>query len=145
MWPLILMLAGNLAMLMACAYALWRGDWPERCSAMMIALAWIGSYLLQDRSRNYDPQYWVAGLDVLLFVAFVVLTLRWRRLWLIVASATQLLTAATHMAFVIDSRIAALGFMTAYYLWSYATLAALVWGSWQAARARAPARNTAET
>ncbi|MBI1406442.1 MAG: hypothetical protein GC145_09985 [Caulobacter sp.] len=136
MWPIILALAGALAMVLACGYAMVKGDRPARWCGMLIALAWVGSFLLQDRQHNQAPQYAVAGLDVLLSLVFLGLTLRFRRLWLVIASASQLLTAATHVAFVLDPRILALGFMTAYYVWSYVTLLALAWGTWQAARAR---------
>jgi hypothetical protein len=135
-WPIILALAGAMAMALACGYAILRGDRPERWTGVMIAAAWAGSFLLQDRGHNLAPQYAVAGLDVLLFLAFLGLTFRYRRLWLVVASASQLLTAATHVAFVIDPRIAALGFMTAYYVWSYVTLIALFLGARHAVRTR---------
>lgn len=137
MWPIVLALAGAFAMVLACGYAILRGDRPERWCGLLIAAAWAGSFLLQDRAHNLAPQYAVAGLDVLLSLALLAMTLRFRRVWLIVASASQLLTAATHVAFVIDPRIAALGFMTAYYIWSYVTLIALVWGTRRAALARA--------
>jgi hypothetical protein len=144
MWPFILMLAGIAAMLAACGYALLRGDRPARICAILIALAWMGSYLLQDRANNLAPQYAVAGLDIVLFLVFAALAFRYRRLWLIVACASQLLTAATHVAFVIDPRIAALGFMTAYYVWSYVTLMALAVGTRNAARG-SQLRNISET
>ncbi|HYE45358.1 MAG TPA: hypothetical protein VEA44_06245 [Caulobacter sp.] len=130
------MLVGMLAMALACGYALWKGDKPVRWCGGLIAAAWVGSWLLQDRANILSPQYAVAALDVVLVLAFVGLMLRFRRPWLVVASASQLLTAATHWAFVLDPRIAALGFMTAYYAWSYATLLALVWGTRQAILAR---------
>ncbi|MBX3480336.1 MAG: hypothetical protein KF842_08040 [Caulobacter sp.] len=145
MWPIILALAGGLAMVLACGYAIVRGDRPARWCGILVACAWIGSFLLQDRQHNHAPQYAVAGLDVLLSLAFLALTLRFRRLWLVVASASQLLTAATHVAFVLDPRILALGFMTAYYVWSYITLIALVWGSIQAVRARRAVDNSHRT
>lgn len=145
MWPIILALAGGLAMVLACGYAIARGDRPARWCGVLIALAWVGSFLLQDRQHNHAPQYAVAGLDVLLSLVFLALTLRFRRLWLVIASASQMLTAATHVAFVLDPRILALGFMTAYYVWSYVTLIALVWGSIQAERARRTVDKRAQT
>jgi hypothetical protein len=65
---------------------------------------------------------------------FVVMALIWRRGWLIFASASQLLTAATHFTTLLDPRLFALAIITAYYIWSYATLGALAWGTHLAAR-----------
>lgn len=141
----VFLLIGMLAMAGACIYALWKGDTPARWVGGLVAGAWIGSWVLQDRNALGYPQYAVAGLDVVLTVVFAALALGFRRAWLMVATASQLLTAATHWAFVLDLRIATLGFMTAYYAWSYATLAALVWGTRQAVLARRLASNTRET
>lgn len=134
MWPKLLLAAGNVIMAAVCLYALWKGDRPARIGGGVIALAWIGSWLLQDRVHILQPQWAVAWLDVALFAVFAGMALKWRRGWLIFAGATQLLTAASHFAFVIDPRLSALGFMTAYYLWSYATLIALAWGTYLASR-----------
>lgn len=136
MWPKILVLAGMAAMAFSVGYALIAGDRPARIVGGLVGAAWLGSWALQDRSAIDAPQYAVAGLDVVLAIALIVLVLRYRRVWLIAACAFQALTAATHLAFVVDTRIAALGFMTAYYVWSYATLLALVVGTAQAARAK---------
>jgi Kef-type K+ transport system membrane component KefB len=141
----LLLIVGMLAMVLACGYALWKGDTPARWVGGLVAGAWIGSWVLQDRAAIAHPQYAVAALDVALLVVFAGLALGFRRAWLMVATASQLLTAATHWAFVLDLRIATLGFMTAYYAWSYATLAALVWGTRQAVLARRPDGNTRET
>lgn len=134
MWPILLAAAGMVAMAAVCVYALWKGGRPEKIAGALIALAWLASWLLQDRVHILNPQWAVAWLDVVLFALFVVMALRWRRIWLLVACATQLLTAATHFTAVLDPRLFALGVMTAYYVWSYATLTALAWGTHLAAR-----------
>ncbi len=141
----LFLLIGMLAMALACGYALWKGDTPARWVGGLVAGAWVGSWLLQDRNALGYPQYAVAALDVVLLLLFAGLALRFRRAWLMVATASQLLTAATHWAFVLDLRIATLGFMTAYYAWSYATLFALAWGTRQAVLARRLDGNTRET
>jgi hypothetical protein len=87
-----------------------------------------------DRGHILGPQWAVAWLDVILLGVFVVMALRWRRIWLIVACATQLLTAATHFTSILDPRLFALAIITAYYVWSYATLGALAWGTYEASR-----------
>jgi len=137
MWPILLAAGGALIMLAVCGYAVLKGDRPARLSGLVIALAWAASFLLQDRQNILAPQYLVAALDGVLCLVFFGLTLVFRRTWLMVATASQLLTAFTHVAFFFDSRIVALGFMTAYYVWSYVTLGALVWGTRQAKKRRA--------
>ncbi|NBB14590.1 hypothetical protein GVN21_04345 [Caulobacter sp. SLTY] len=137
--------AGIVAMVLACGYALWKGDGPARWVGGLVAAAWVGSWALQDRAAIAYPQYAVAALDVVLLLVLAGMALRFRRAWLMVATASQLLTAATHWAFVLDPRIATLGFMTAYYAWSYATLAALVWGTRQAVLSRRLDGNNRET
>jgi hypothetical protein len=129
MWSVLLAAGGAVIMLAACGYALLKGDRPARLCGIVIAVGWAGSFLLQDRQNILAPQYLVAALDGVLCLVFFALTLTFRRIWLMVATASQLLTAFTHVAFFFDSRIVALGFMTAYYVWSYVTLGALVWGT----------------
>lgn len=134
MWQSIAGIVGFVIMALVCLYALLKGGRPEKVAAVVIAVAWLASSLLQDRLNILSPQWGVASLDVALFVVFVGMALYWRRGWLIIACATQLLTAATHFTQALDSRLFALGVITAYYLWSYATLIALAWGTHQAAK-----------
>ena len=132
--PTIPAMVGFVVMAAVCLYALLRGGRPEKIAGGVIAVAWVASSLLQDRIHILSPQWAVAWLDVVLFVVFVIMALRWRRGWLIIACATQLLTAATHFTTLLDPRLFALAIITAYYVWSYATLIALAWGTHLAAR-----------
>ena len=104
----------------------------ERVTAWALERKPVRAFLLY--MEHHGPMLADSVTYRALFAVFAGMTLKWRRGWLIFASATQLLTAASHFAFVIDPRLSALGFMTAYYLWSYATLAALAWGTYLAAR-----------
>ncbi|RYF92288.1 MAG: hypothetical protein EON95_12920 [Caulobacteraceae bacterium] len=133
MWPTTLALLGMAIMAAVCLFALIKGDRPARIAGGVIALAWIGSWLLQDRVHILNTQWAVAWLDVVLLLVFFGMALRWRRGWLIIACATQLLTAATHFTALLDPRLFAMAVITAYYVWSYATLGALVWGTHKAA------------
>lgn len=134
MWQSFAVVTGFLVMGVVCLYALIKGGRPEKIVAVIIAVAWLASSLLQDRLNILSPQWGVAALDAVLFFVFLGMALYWRRGWLIVACATQLLTAATHFTQVLDPRLFALGVITAYYLWSYATLIALAWGTYQSAK-----------
>ena len=134
MWQSFAGTAGFVIMGVVCLYALIKGGRPEKIAAVIIAVAWLASSLLQDRLNILSPQWGVAALDVVLIFVFLGMAVYWRRGWLIFACATQLLTAATHFTQLLDPRLFALGVTTAYYLWSYATLIALAWGTYQAAK-----------
>ncbi len=134
MWQSFAGTAGFVIMGVVCLYALIKGGRPEKIAAVVIAVAWLASSLLQDRLNILSPQWGVAALDVVLFFVFLGMAVYWRRGWLIFACASQLLTAATHFTQLLDPRLFALGVITAYYLWSYATLIALAWGTHQTAK-----------
>lgn len=134
MWPTILATAGHVIMAAVCLYALLKGDRPVKIAAVIVAVAWVASGLLQDRVHILGAQWAVAWLDVVLLAIFIGMALVWRRAWLILICATQLLTAATHFTVLLDPRLFAMAVITAYYVWSYATLGVLAWGAQQASR-----------
>ncbi len=130
---------GALVMVAACLFAAWPGVRPQRWTAAVVFLAWTGSAALQNRADVIHPQYAVFALDLLVAGVLVALALIWRQAWLMAVAAFQLLTTATHVAVMIDLRIWAHAYFTAYFVWSYALLAALAWGgveAWREARER---------
>lgn len=118
---------GALIMAAICLFAAWAGGRPQKVLAAIIFVAWIGSAAIQDRSFQ-RPQYLTLVLDIGLMVAFVVLAIRWRELWLTWLAAFQVLTMATHFAMILDPRIWPRASITAYMIWSYLVLASLGWG-----------------
>ena len=126
---------GALIMAAVCGFATWAGGRPQRVTAAVIAAAWIGSAALEDR-RYIHPQYAIFALDVITALVFSGLALRWRRGWLMAIAAFQLLTMATHIASILDTRIWPLAYMTAYLVWSYLLLAAMAWGGMTGLRDR---------
>ncbi len=131
---------GAAAMIAACALALASRGRAQVITGVIVAAAWIGSAALQDRQNRIDPQYAIFALDVVIAVVFVGLALRFRQSWLMWVTAFQLLTAATHIAVMVDLRIDARAYITAYTVWSYALLLALAWGGIEGFRARAARR-----
>lgn len=127
---------GALLMVLACGVALASRGRPQVITALIVAAAWIGSAALQDRQNFIDPQYAVFGLDFVIAGVFVGLALRFRQSWLMWVTAFQLLTMATHISVMVDLRIAARAYVTAYTVWSYALLIALAWGGVEGFRAR---------
>lgn len=128
---------GALLMAAACLFAAWPGARPQRWAALAVFVAWIGSAALQNREHMFDPQYAIFALDLAAAGVFTAMALAWRRPWLMAVAGFQLLTTATHVAVIIDLRIWAYAYLTAYLVWSYLLLLALVWGGVEAWRERA--------
>lgn len=122
---------GALMMAAVCLFAAWTGGRPQRLTAGIVFVAWILSAAIQDRSYR-NPQYVTMVLDALLLAVFVGMALKWRRSWLIWVAAFQALTTATHVAAILDPRIWARASITAYMVWSYLLLAAVLWGGVEA-------------
>lgn len=98
--------------------AIW-GRWPERIGALVTALNWVGSAILEDRRWNHHGQPGIFAVDALMLAAFVVISLRCNRTWILWASACALLLNFTDVCLLLDARI---------QLWSYIS-ASNVWGA----------------
>jgi hypothetical protein len=140
MW-LYLFLTGLIVMLAVCGLALWLGDRPAKLAGAACLAAWVGSLLAQNRNDYVSPQYGVAIVDIILLIAFIVLEVRYRRNWLIVAGGFQMLGVAGHLAYIIDWRIIANVRATASYFWAYLTLLSILYGTWEACKARRVAKS----
>lgn len=127
---------GAALMLIACVLALASRGRAQVITAVVVAVAWIGSAALQDRQNRIDPQYAIFALDLVVALIFLGLALHSRQSWLMWVTAFQLLTTATHIAIMVDLRIAVRAYVTAYTVWSYALLMALAWGGIEGFRAR---------
>lgn len=117
-------------------YALWRGFWPERWTAVVVLLATLLTPLVVRYSRLADPQWGVALVDLVTFAALVALTHFSRRVWLLVAASVQGINAASHVALAIDPNIEALAYISSRIFWSYFVIACLFVGAFQADRHR---------
>lgn len=114
--------------IVACGLAFWRGLWPERCAAAVILVGWVLSALVQS-SQTFSPEWGVFWVDLVVLILFLVLLGRSSRLWLAPASAFQLLAVASHLAMLIDHRIAMNTYLMALAIWSLFILAALLVGA----------------
>ena len=123
--------------LAVCAFALWKGDRPEKLGGGVLAAAWIISDLAQDWPRADGPEYGIMAVDVAYFAFSLWLGLSSGRLWALFVAAFQLLIVLTHVATIIDLRIGQFGFFSAYFIWSYLIIVALAVGTVQAMRRRA--------
>lgn len=126
--------AGLAFMGLTCAFAIVRGAWPERLSALVLAIAWIASEVLEDLSVFRHPmvrihvQPAIAVIDLAYAGLLLFLLVRTQRRWVIVAFSAALLIVLIHTATAIDPRITQFDFFSAYYLLSYVVVAALGFG-----------------
>lgn len=127
---------GAALMAAVCLYAAASRGRPQVLAAVGVAVAWVGSAALQNRTNLVDPQYAIFVLDLGAALFFTTLALVYRRLWLMWVAAFQLLTTTTHIAVMIDLRILVWAYLTAYLVWSYLLLVALAFGGAQGFRER---------
>lgn len=112
----------TLAMLAICALALILGRWPERATALVLTVDWIGSALGQDRRPTHHGQPIEFALDLLLAGFLLALTASCRRTWLLWMSACAVLLVFTHLAVLMDVRLNQWSYLSAYYIWSLGLL-----------------------
>ncbi len=124
-------------------FALWRGGKPERMVAISNVLAWFLTPIAQNHQDLFDPQWGMLGVDVAFLAVLLGMALRYDRVWLLFATAFQLLGVVIHLAIVVDPSLRSLVYLRGLVIWSYMVLASLAAGSLAAAkRARRPALST---
>ena len=126
----------TVAIILVCAFALWKGERIERTVAIAFMAAWLLTLIVDDRWRWGDPQWNVIAVDVALLVVLAGLAMTTGLNWLLFAAAFQLLGVATHLAIIVEPRFVAKTYLTGLILWSYLVIASLAVGTWIAWRAR---------
>lgn len=124
-------------LIVAAGLSVWRGGTPERTTAAVLVLTWIGTAL-----APFDPTRppWVAiGLDGATLLLLLYLALYSKRRWTVWAAAFQFLLMANHLAFVRFHELEQWAYVTAYYVWGDAVLLSLVAGCVWRDRTGAPA------
>lgn len=122
-------------MALVTSLAIWLGGPVERRVAAVLAGAWLLSMLV-DRDGHAGVQWGIFAIDALFFIYLLAETVSSRRLWPAAASGFQMFVVMTHVAFIMDFRIEHWGFFSAYYVWSYATVAAVLFGTLTAPEGR---------
>ena len=124
-----------------CGVAVKVGDDSTRRIAVAFFLNWLGS-LLAYRADAYNIELEILALDVAALIYFVWVSMRWRRLWTVLASAFVAITVGSHVATMIDLRVTIDTFNVSVAIWSYAILACIAFGAWTSWRERRQSRTT---
>lgn len=108
-------------------YALLRGGPAEKCGAVIYAVTWAASYLLQSKAGN-GPGIWVFIIDIVMMVGFVILSAVTRKIWTLFAAAFSLAAVLCHIAGLIG-QVNVVTYVTGITLWGgYGMLVALTGG-----------------
>tara|TARA_R110000782_G_scaffold31379_1_gene77278 strand:+ start:696 stop:1124 length:429 start_codon:yes stop_codon:yes gene_type:complete len=129
---------GAVFMIAGCAFALLKGDEPERIAGSVFALAWFATLLVQGDGDLYHVQWGIFYLDLVMLAVFVGLTWKSRRAWPVWACAFQLLAVMGHIMNMTDLRPPIASFYTVINLAAYGVIISLAVGTfwaWQERRA----------
>lgn len=127
----------EVSLIVALTFALIRGGGPERVAAALFTLGSIGS--LAGGWRGVPGGFAVVPtylmlVDCAMLAAMIVLTLRANRLWLILATACQLLAVLCHVTKLLAPSIIPTGYAFLTTIWSWPMVLLLLGGTMARAR-----------
>ena len=135
---------GAVLWLGVCAFALMKGDQPERIAGGALVIAWLATLAIH---RDTVPIGYastallVMAIDVCLLAVLIGLSWFSDRTWPIWASAFQAVTVLVHVVTLIDLRIRAIAYLSAQTVGTYGVLICLAVGTfwaWQIREAIRP-------
>jgi hypothetical protein len=114
-----------------CGYALWRGRFDERFTAIVCLLATLATRLaLSPTAQRYSSlEVGVLIVDSITFLAFVYVALRSDRFWPLWVSGLQLTTTLAHFMKAIDASLFPQAYAAAGRFWGYPILLILAIGA----------------
>lgn len=115
-----------------------KGDEPERLGGGAYALVYLGTLMIKSGESLSAPRWGVMGMDILLLVVFMGLSLHSRRGWLVWASAFQGLIVTGHVLVAANLRPPSDAFAAVINMSNYGLLIAMAVGTfwaWQERRA----------
>ena len=107
---------GLTAVALTGAVAFSRGGRPERLGASIVAAGWLLTPLVEQRESWFRPQFGIMAVDAVILAAFAAMTFRYRRNWLILATAFQAVAIAAHLVFLMNPH----AFYRAYFIVTFA-------------------------
>lgn len=135
---------GAILWLGVCAFALLKGDQPERVAGGALVIAWLATLAVH---RDTVPIGYastallVMAVDVGLLLLLLGLSWRTDRNWPIWAAAFQSIVVLVHIVTLVDLRIRAIAYLSAQTVGTYGVLISLAIGTfwaWQTREAIRP-------
>lgn len=112
-----------------CGVAVRFGDHSARRIGAAFFANWVGSLLVY-RINDYHTDLEMLAIDLATLIFFVWVSMRWRRIWTLVASAFMAIIVASHVATMIDLRVMINTFNLGMAIWSYGILLCIAFGTW---------------
>lgn len=113
------------ALVAVCGLALWRGGRLEKLFALMMLAAWLVTVAVMNPASLVDPQWGIFAVDAVLLAAMVWMSLATRKVWILPATAFQLLTVVTHVAILADPGVRVRAYLAGLAIWGWMVLACL--------------------
>lgn len=132
---------GAILWLGVCAFALLKGDRPERFTAGALVVAWLATLAVHRDTVLTSVPIPVMLIDVVLLVLLIGLSWRTDRSWPVWAAAFQSIIVLVHIVTLIDFRIRAIAYLSAQTVGSYGLLACLAIGTFLAWQTREALRS----
>jgi hypothetical protein len=127
---------GAILWLSVCAFAIAKGDRPERLMAGALMIGWLATLTVRSDTDISGAVWMLMGIEVLLLVPLLGLGWKTDRAWPIWAAGFQSITVLVHVVTMIDLRIRAIAYISAYTIGSYGVLICVAIGAFQAWRLR---------
>ena len=118
-----------------CGLAVWRGDQPLRLAGTVLLVGWTLSTLAGDRNV-YGMNYPVTVIDTNCALAFVWISLKWRRVWCAVLAALTFVEVAIPLVVFFDRDIHRYNQTASYNVVSLLLLVVMAVALWQTFVAR---------
>jgi len=135
---------GAVLWLGVCAFALLKGDKPERFAASSMVVAWLATLAVHRDTLLTGVTIPVLVIDAALFLVMLGLSWRTDRNWPVWAAAFQAIVVLVHVVTMIDLRIRAIAYLSAQTVGTYGVLICLAIGTfwaWQTREAIRPPEN----
>lgn len=120
-----------LALIPCSGFALLRGKNAERAGATVMITGSIASVAVTAAVWGSDVELGIFGVDLLVLVALLVLSLRTDRLWPLWMTGFHLIGVATHAAMMLEPEVVPRAYSLAQGFWAYPMLIALVVGTYR--------------
>lgn len=127
---------GALVWLGVCAFALYKGDKPERFAGGALVIAWLATLAVHRETILTSVTIPVFLIDVAVLVVLIGLAWRSDRNWPIWAASFQCITVMVHIVTMIDLRIRAIAYLSAQTVGTYGVLICLAVGTFMAWQVR---------